>query len=424
MDIKCLQDDIAYLPSEDSTGHFTLDTGLEHDYACFALWNGALKKQQDILNDLQKHFEILADYEITWSEDFYQQNIDRLYERAMRDKAFHGWDAKIGPPPFRFVIVRDTCPKYTWKRSVSGVIEPSNESVVAAKYRYRDLFTAKYQVHSSNNIKEFLFQSALVLGPERLQAVLEKPVSEQEELQKDLEGAGGWDSWKQLFDVLNIGSKYLVQRNFEGLPDQLIDKDIDFLCDNYQKLAALSGMKPKKGQPYKGKIAVKGKNFSVDIRFTGDGYLPSVWQEDMLRRRQILEGFYVPAPDDLFFSVLFHCKVQKREVKPKYITDLSTLAQELRFDWFDGVDLTDDSTCGSILNGYFRARSYYYEVPMDKGVQQNMSVIRLLPSSPIGGLSAIHGFRRQLIIAIRNPKKAQEFLFRKIKSFGKKSLGR
>lgn len=302
----------------------------------------------------------------------------------MRSTRSEGWDSKIGPPPFRFIIVRDIDPKYTWKRSVSGVIEPSNERVVAAKYRYRELFTKKYQVHSSNNIEEFLFQAVLVLGAQRLTSALESSTPTKEVLSKDLEGAGGWASWKQLFEVLNFGSRYLVQRNYEGLPEQLQDRDIDFLCDNHQRFASLCGMTQKAGQAYKGNMVVDGKEMSVDVRFVGDKYYPATWQEDMLCRRQLYSGFYIPAQDDLFFSLLFHCKVQKRQVKPKYAKNLPILAEQLRFDWFCGTDLDDDTECGRILNGYFRARRYYYEEPLDTGVQKNQAVIGMLPSAPIG----------------------------------------
>ena len=408
---------IQHQPSEASSDEFNLKTGLEHDYACFAIWNGALYRQDEIVNDILSEFELLADFEINWSEQHYQNNIDRLYERPMREVSSAGWDSKVGPPPFRFLIVRDAQPNYTWKRSVSGVVEPSNERVVAAKYRYRALFTSKYQVHSSNNIEEFLFQTVLVLGAFRLRSVLEGVNPIKEVLHKDLEGADGWENWEELFEVLNIGSRYLVQRNYEGLPDQLLDRDIDFLCDNHQRLASLCGMKQKAGQTYKGSIKVSGAEVSVDVRFIGDRYYPAAWQEDMLRRRQLHEGFYIPAQDDLFFSLLFHCKAQKRQVKPKYAKSLPILAEQLRFDWFSGTDLGDDTECGHILSGYFRARRYYYEEPLDAGVQQNQAVTSMLPTAP-GGVNRStrpRTFSARLRRVAKNLRKIREKLVKKMK---------
>jgi len=208
------------------------------------------------------------------------------------------------------------------------------------------------------------------------------------------------------------------------LPHQLLDQDIDFLCDNYQRLASLCGIKQNSNIPYKGSMIVNGTELSVDIRFTGDKYFPAAWQETMLRRRQPRHGFYVPAPDDLFFSVLFHCKVQKLKVKSKYVTDLTALARDLRFDWFDGTDLADDFACGRILNGYMRARGFQYEAPLDRGVKQNMLVIDMLPLSPCRpGEARARTFREKLILAIRHPRKARDFLLKNVKTLAKKLTG-
>ena len=147
--------------ASDNNGEFSLKHGFEEDFACFALWEGALSKEDQILPDLENNFTIIANVLVHWSKENYSRNIQRLYEEHGAETSFRGYSEKIGRPPFRFVIVKDHSPSYTWKRSVSGAIEPSNERVVAAKYRYRDLFKTPYQVHSSNNLEEFLVQSSL-----------------------------------------------------------------------------------------------------------------------------------------------------------------------------------------------------------------------------------------------------------------------
>ncbi len=407
------QNRISYQPSKDDDSNFTLDIGMKHDFSCFALWNGALERADDIVADLHREFQIIADFEVHWTKEFYRQNIARFYERPVPEGPFIDWDSKIGPTPFRFLIIRDPQPRYTWKKSVSGRIEPSNENVVKAKYRYRDFFTKKYQVHSSNNIDEFLFQAVMLLGVNRLLHALDNPSTELQILEKDLEGHDGWSSWQHLFDVLNIGARYLVLRNFEGLPKQLLDQDVDFLCDNYQRLASLCAVIQKSSQPYKGKVKVEGEGIDVNIRYVGDKYYPAAWQIDMLRRRHLDDGFFMPAPDDRFFSVLYHCKVQKLQVKSKHVPELSALATELRFDWFDCAVLSDDKECGKILAGYMGARGLYYEDPVDKAVQKNWPVIEHLPKCEPKDQ------KRNLVqnfgLAILHPNKAKDFAVRKLK---------
>lgn len=415
-------DNITYKPLQNKKQEFSLDIGMHYDLACFALWSGALERADEIIADLAAEFQIIADFEVHWSKDFYRQNIARFYERPAPEGPFVDWDSKVGPPPFRFLIVRDAHPRYTWKRSVSGIIEPSNERVVAAKYKYRDLFTKKYQIHSSNNIEEFLFQAVMVLGADRLLHTLSNPSTALQVLEKDLEGSGGWNNWQDLFDVMNIGVRYLVLRNFEGLPEQLLDTDIDFLCDNFQRLASLCAVQQKPKQPYKGKLRVAGEYINTDIRHIGDRYYPAPWQADMLQRRNFSEGFFVPAHDDLFFSILYHCKVQKVQVKNKYIPELSMLAEHLRFDWFDGEDLKDDMKCGSIISGYMRARGLYYEDPIDKGVQKNQSVISILPKEM--SVTQRGKLLKKITTVISHPQKAWDFAIRKLRKLIGRTLMR
>ena len=411
---------VDYFPSnsnEAEQSEFSLRTGHSVDYACFAIWNAALSKQSEIVADLAKNFDLIGDFEIHWSDQNYARNIARLYERTSGSEEFSGYDNKIGPPPFRLLIVRDPKPKYTWKQSVSGAIEPTNEAVVAAKYRYRGWFEKKYQIHSSNNISEFLIQIALLLGPDLAHDVLSAPHCVTEVLHRDLEGANGWESWRHLFSVLNFGCNYLVLRNFEGLPDRLEDGDIDFQCDNFQRLASAANMTQKQDRPFKGGVNVAGNTVSVDIRYVGDGYYPAVWQHEMLRRRRMVAGFYAPAEDDLFFSLLYHVKIQKPLVKPKYHPELAELAQALRFDWFDPAMLEDDEKCGRALAGYLRARRLNYVQPVDRGVFANGAVIQALPQEATHLSTSQQRYqtvRSRMKKALRQPELIAPYILKKI----------
>lgn len=398
---------------------FNLSTGNKEDFACFAIWETGRSKEQEIISDLQNHFEILGDFLIRWSDKNYDRNIARLYERNENTATFNGYDRKIGKPPFRFIVVKDPNPHYSWKKSVSGVIEPSNEKVVAAKYRYRDLFDKKFQVHSSNNIGEFLFQTALILGTEVLeQLISSKNNFETQLIDKDLEGSDGWEDWSHFFRTLNFCSNYLVLRNYESLPHQLNDGDIDFLCDNFQRLASAANLLQHKNKPYKGKLFISGNGIPADIRFISDGYYHSAWEKDMLDRKHFNGGFYIPANDDYFFSLLYHCKVHKSSVKEKYKELLENMADEMRFDWFNVNMLEDDKSASKILYGYMKSKSYYYENPIDLGVGKNDNVIINLPtvSNYYGNNTIfIKRFHHLLIQGIKNPSRIPDFFVNKIK---------
>jgi hypothetical protein len=195
---------------------------------------------------------------------------------------------------------------------------------------------------------------------------------------------------------------------FEPLPDRLGDGNIDSVASNFRRLASLLGLQQNGNRPYKGNVRVGCELVEVDIRFPGDEYCPTVWGKEMLQRRELYRDIFVPILDALFFANLYHFKVQKSRVKPKYASDLTRWAKELGFNWFEGADLEDDVTCRKILRGYLRGQGHYYERPLDAKGGQNHAIIRRLPAAPTNfGLS---GIRTNLISATRNPKRALEVL--------------
>jgi hypothetical protein len=360
-------------------GAFNIAPLGHEDYACFAIWEGGRDKEKQILADLKQNFEIIGNFLIYWSEEHYTRNIARLYESDSTKVAF-STNNKIGKPPFRFILVRDKNPQYTWLKSVSGAVEPSNEKIVRKKYEYRDWFARKFQVHSSNNLGEFILQAVLILGCDMFGRCMAGEMGDKETiLRKDLEGAAGWKSWASLFRVLNYCSDYLVLRNFESLPERLDDSDIDFLCDNVQRLATAANIYQETGKPYKGVMTITGQTIKTDIRFVSDGYYPALWQKDMLAQKVLSNGFYVPRADDYFFSLLYHCKIHKKQVKPKYKTLLAAMAKNMRFDWFNNANIESEETAKEILSGYMKANFYFYEQPIDSGVGENEKIISALP---------------------------------------------
>lgn len=364
------------LDGEGDIDFLTKEISARKGLACFAIWEEGRSKEKEIIDELKQSFNIIADFLIYWTDENYNRNIHRLYQRAQGSTEFKGYHNKIGRPPFRFLIVEDFNPSYTLMKNVSGLIETSNKNVVTKKYEFRSWFEKEYQVHSSNNNSEFIFQTTLVLGTALLDEALTSPCLVTKEIHQDLQGANGWRSWKDLFSILNRCSNYLILRNFENLPMESGAGDVDFLCNDYQRLASSANIYQKKTKPYKGVVRVAGSDISIDIRFVGDGYYPCSWQKDMLSRRRKYKGVYVLPPDDYFFTVLYHCKLHKGDVDEKYRNLLVNIAHEMQWDWFSDVDIDDDLQVVNLLKGYLQSNKYYFEIPIDSGVYRNEKFIK------------------------------------------------
>lgn len=360
------------------------------DFACFALWKSARPYRDKIRDYLTENFEVLLETEIVWSEQYFHENAARLYEAPIfgeKDAPHRSNHAKkIGDNRFILFVVKDSSPEYTYARSVSGKIELSNLNVVRAKYAFRDWIRedtgVPYGVHSTNNIYEFFFQVPLLVGVELFETLLAGQKKSIQSINKDLEGAGGWSSYQELFRMLNLSSNYLVLRGFESLPQVNPEKDLDVLTSDYQRFASALGATQRQSMPFKGTVQVAGEPVSLDIRFVGDHYYYPVWAERMLATKVLRDGVFVPRADHYFFSLLFHAKVQKPVVKDKYYGILEDLANELGFEWYRTQDLDDDIKMGRMLNGYFRNYDYYYEDPVDGGVHKNRTVIEQLRTRP------------------------------------------
>ena len=362
---------------------------LEADFGCIALWKSARPYLKDIRKLVGEKFEILLETEIEWSSKHFHSNAQRLYEAPIyvgkkQNEIHSSHSEKIGDNKFILFIIKDKNPHYTYAQSVSGKIEMSNINIVNVKYKIRDWISAdtgfKYGVHSTNNIHEFFFQVPLLLGVERFKRLLNSEIILEPFIKKDLEGANGWKSYEELFTILNLTTNYLVQRGFETLPKENPEMDIDFLTDNYQRLASALGGKQNKNQLYKGTVIVDNKLISLDLRYVGDKYYDVNWEKEILLNKVNQNGVYIPREDDYFFSLLFHAKVQKQNVKEKYIKILENLAISLNFKWYKTAYLEDNLMIGRILNGFYQSHAYTYENPVDKGVYKNKAVINLLPS--------------------------------------------
>ncbi|RYM33917.1 hypothetical protein ERX46_08100 [Brumimicrobium glaciale] len=373
-----------------------LEDGYKHnldaDFGCFVLWESTFEYRSRVRNLLNEQFEILLEVEIEWSEKHLYQNACRLYEAPFSSKEnldsnMDSIMGKIGGTNFILFVIKDNNPIYTYAQSVSKKVELSNLNIVEAKYKVRGWIEndlgLKNAVHSTNNIYEFYFQAPLLLNYDLFERLVSGEHLKIEKLSKDLEGANGWKDYDEFFRMLNLTSNYLIQRGFEDLFNIDNDeKELDILTDSYQRLASVLGAEQIwLEKPHNGVVSIANKDIILDIRYIGDFYYDTSWQRDMLNNKVLKNKIFIPREDDYFFSLLYHCKAQKPNVKKEYIGVLNELAKKLRFEWFYTDLLTNDETIGKALGGYYIANDYYFSNPVDQKVYRNLNIIKHLPSN-------------------------------------------
>jgi hypothetical protein len=374
---------------------FTFDETVEgfrhqydRDFQLFVVWHKARKHDDAILDIIREDFDVLGEFEITWSDERIIRNFERLYGDPLWGVSTKHED--VGTGTFLLVIAEDPAPVYRYRRNVSGFVELTNVHAASAKKAARAL-AGGYTVHSSNNIREFFRDAALLIGTERLQEVLHPDTPRdgvvREEIRSDLVGDDGWTSLDELWAVLRLACEYVVLRNFEDIPGIIAsDPEIDVLAREQRDFAAVVGARPRHGEVAGAAFAttVDGREVIFDIRWVGDGYMDALWQNDVLKRRAWLdEKIAIPRIDDHFFSLLYHAKLQKAQVKPAYVPRLQGLARQLDLPEDLVAHVTDDDAAVRLLDGFLSGHGYSVPRAVDRAVYRNDALIARLTRTAI-----------------------------------------
>jgi hypothetical protein len=349
----------------------------DRDLQLLVIWSKGREREAEILDLVAAEFTILAQVEVRWSAEKTINDFERLYGQTL-------WGTspkheEVGAGPFLLLILEDPAPAYSYRSNVTGYVELTNVNVARVKAAARAL-TGGYRIHSSNNLREFFRDATLILGPERLDAILAQDApAAPSVLAEDVVGGHGWESLDQVFRTLRRTSRYVVLRNFEDLPGALEeDREIDVLCDDQTDLAAVLNATEVYPGPEGAafRTLVAGEEVFFDIRHVGDGYLDTTWQRELLGRREWHEdAVAVPRHDDHLFSLLYHAKVQKPSVKPAYAPRLTTLALEVGLPEPIARSLTDDAVAASQLDGYLAGHGFTVPLPVDPAVHRNAAFL-------------------------------------------------
>lgn len=136
------------------------------------------------------------------------------------------------------------------------------------------------------------------------------------------------------FQYLNENCTYLILRNWDNLLDSDIygngHEDIDLLCNDLNEFIRLTHAKKIHKYKYCNNyvIEISAKNVRFDVRYIGDGYYPSEWENVMLKRRQKRGIIYTMSDKDYFYSLTYHALLQKPNLTKEYRIKLFSLLEE------------------------------------------------------------------------------------------------
>lgn len=330
------------------------------------LWNSALEKKDDIVNDITTKHVILEKIEIEWSRKNFSNNMSRFYGIKLdstKNKVNH-----CGVGKFLMITVLDNNPNYDFRITSRGT-EYVNTNIFDLKERYRSWTGGGHKIHATNNIKETDHNLSLMLGINYAD-YFEKNINKHNEnlyLKRDLVGANGWKSLEELFYTLNSCINYVVLRNFAGLPfshDEKQNGDIDLLVSGLRDAQIIFGSELINNTQLL--VKLEQKCIIFDLNEVDDYYSSQEWKNDILKNRVFSKNnFYIPSNEDHFFGVLYHVFIHKKQIHEKNFKPLIESYNKIFNDKINELDFD-----GLLLKfiEFLKKNNYYITKPNDSSV--------------------------------------------------------
>ncbi len=336
----------------------------------YIIWNTAYYKKDEIIKDIDKSFIIHKIMEVYWTPDKFSENLSRFYGQKLPPNSFK--EKACGKGPFSLVVFEDKNPIYEARKTSRGVDEIVNIHTFDKKMLYREWTRPEgrfvhSRIHGTNSPEETEHDLTLLTG------LCPKDFINQKEnlpniIKNDLVGSDTWSDLHQLFYVLKHTCKYVVLRNFEGLPDSFHlgpHADIDILAENYEEVRRICNGKPVYRSKRRVQCLCNVSNIPTqfDFRFVGDGYYDMQWEKDILESRIEKNGVYIPNDYHYKYMLLYHALIHKITVADDYIERLDAMFGQKLWNL-------------NILEDFLHNNKYSYSDPIDLSVYYDPELVK------------------------------------------------
>ncbi len=188
-----------------------------------------------------------------------------------------------------------------------------------------------------------------------------------------------YNNIRELFDFLNDNGEYLVLRNWDELFNESIysngHEDIDVLCRDIKVFKSLTKAKRIHINRNLDKYIVPCGNLKIrfDIRWVGDGYYPSRWEDEMLNNKVLSDsGVYIMNQTDYCYSLAYHAILQKPKLSKEYFQKIQE-SYKMR----EGKPVPrDEQAMVDDLKLFLTNNSYHVILPKDPAVYVNWDIMK------------------------------------------------
>ena len=246
----------------------------------FIIWSRAREKEEQILTDLGREFQILDVLEIAWSPKEFGRNLTRFYGEALppgSDKEAH-----CGNGPFLVVVVRDLEPRYELRHLSPGRAQVVDMRTLEAKERYRLWTGGGHRVHATLEPREFTHDLFLLLARRPSHYDGAEPWSDEVEIVRaDLVGAHGWETLDELLTALRATLGRLAVVELPTSERQALTVSVD---DAWWAAVVANG-RPGVDDPWATEHEVEIAGSRTQFRIATTGFDPAAAKREGLREK-------------------------------------------------------------------------------------------------------------------------------------------
>lgn len=328
----------------------------------FLFWETARSHEDFLFKELKKKFQIKDVYEITWSKKNFPKNLQRFYGPGKLGNV-NAKTEMCGTGSFLLIIVNDPSPKFGKRRTSKGM-ELVNLNLFDNKIIYRKITDKPYAIHSSITEQETNDDLTMLLGinlNDISNSFLDTWDGTFKKIESDIVGQNGWKNFQEFVYVLNSITNYVILRNFEDLPEKFSSyehNDIDVLTEDFLQFPYVAnGGKSAFNDKFPDFVSISGKNFPLDVGYPDDGYYDKKWASDILKRKVLYNGFFVPSQEDYFYSLFYHSIFHQKQISSEYKKKLENLGNEIGITSIKQI-LTDYNESKKFLEKYMKLMGY------------------------------------------------------------------
>ena len=358
------------------------------EFHLIVIWEHGRYAENEIEKRIKENLTVIQTFLITWSPYLVNRNYSRFYGANLPENSQK--EVYAGRGEFKLFVVQDEFPKYRI-RSTSKGDEKVNINLFDLKTNLRKLTGGGHKIHATNNTEEFRHDIVMLLGLSQKDFVkkyFNQPRNEIK-MHRDVTGALGWKSLRELFYVLEECTESVVLRNSKNMNLEYLrtsNGDVDLLVRDKKLVQYILGDLSVINSRFKedSKVSIDNSIVLFELYEANDGVYGRQLENFLLDKKQLNKGIPV-LPSKLeyimliFHGILHHKKLSNKHlIRLKEYTEYSEQSYTIKDYLLDLVEYLNKE--GLVLvTPHTRSQYFNTELLMHEGVRfkkRRMSVIK------------------------------------------------